>query len=98
MVQIEPMRRVVNGLTQEHASTNFLPRPQRTQCGILQEIGAETLALPCAIDGEAAQDHSGHRIRHVASNRATHVPTLHATGSQCIEACHVVAITGDKAA
>jgi len=52
---------------QDRPNSGDVGRLQRTQDRVAQHGPAEAAALECGIDGEAAEHHDRHRLRHVAA-------------------------------
>lgn len=98
VAQVEVVGARVDGVAQQHSRAYLLRRAQRAQCGILQKVGTKPPALPQTINRQSPQQHGRHRLRHVAANRTPNVPSLHAAGSQRVEARYAISITCDEAA
>lgn len=71
-------------MDEDGAHTHGLRRAKDTQDGVGEEIAADPLALPTAIDGKPAKQHDGNRIGHIASDFPDRIRMQDRTGRQAV--------------
>jgi len=67
---VERLGLIRNRMNEDGADANGLRRSDRAQHGILQQVGAQPLAMPRAIDRQSTEQQDRYRVRHVAANPA----------------------------